>query len=266
MAVGIGMIAGENGRRLMDRAFRSTLKGQYRPSGVRCPIVLYHGVDESGGPWTVTPSRFRRQIEWLSGAFELLTVSEAVERWRRDSLPRKPAVVTFDDGLRSTVETALPILDTHDVKATHYVVPGLLGERFEGSPVMTRDDVVDLGTRGHEVGAHTVTHPDLTAVDRETARQEIVESRESIGAITGEKPRSFAYPYGAFDRDIARLVREAGYESATTVIGSDVVDFDAPMALPRITVMREHDRRAVEDMVDGDRRWQRLIRDVAPSR
>lgn len=266
MAVETDMFAGENGRRLVDRAFRSTLKGHYRPSGVRCPIVLYHSIGESGGPWTVTPARFRRQIEWLSGAFELLTVSEAIEQWQQDSLPRNPAVVTFDDGFRSTIETALPILESHGVKATHYVVPGRLGERFEGSRVMDRDDVIDLRDRGHEIGAHTMSHPDLTAVDRETARCEIVKSRESIESITGDKPRSFAYPYGAFDREMTHLVREAGYESATTVIGSDIVDFAAPMSIPRITILREHDRQAIEDMIDGDRRWQRLIRDATSIR
>ncbi|WP_238532817.1 polysaccharide deacetylase family protein [Halalkalicoccus jeotgali] len=260
------MIAGENGRLWVDRAFRATLKDRYHPDGIRCPIVLYHGIDESGGPWTVTPGRFRRQIEWLADAFEPLTMSGAIDRWRRDSLPRNPAVVTFDDGFRSTVETALPILEANGVAATHYVVPGLLGERFEGRRVMSREEVLDLDAHGHEIGAHTMTHPDLTTVDRETARREIVDSRDAIETITGERPRSFAYPYGAFDRTAARLVENAGYESATTVIGSDVVDFDAPMALPRITVMREHDRRDVEGMVDGDRRWQRLLREVLPFR
>ncbi|WP_245998514.1 polysaccharide deacetylase family protein [Halalkalicoccus subterraneus] len=260
------MFGGEKGRRLVDRAFRSTLKGRYRPTGVRCPIVLYHGIGESGGPWTVTPARFRRQIEWLSETFDLLTVSEAIEQWKQGSLPPDPAVVTFDDGFQSTIETALPILESHGVEATHYVVPGLLGERFEGSRVMDRDSVIDLSESGHEIGAHTMTHPDLTTVGREIARREIVESRESIEAITGDNPRSFAYPYGAFDDDIAQLVREAGYESATTVIGSDVVDFAAPMSLPRITIMREHDRQTSRDMIDGDRRWQHLIRDVVPIR
>lgn len=258
------MLGGEGGRRLVDRAFRATLKGLYRPDGVRCPILLYHGVTESGGPWDVTPARFRRQIEWLSRTFDPLTLSEAVDRWRNGSLPSAPAVVTFDDGLRSTIENALPILEDHDVPATHYLVPGLFGESFEGSRVMDREGVSELVARGHEIGAHTMTHPDLTAVDPGIARREIAESREALAAITGEKPITFAYPYGAFDESVVRRTREAGYETATTVIGSDLVDFDAPLSLPRLTVMRQHDLRTVGSLIDGDRRWQRLLEERLP--
>lgn len=250
----------ETARRMVDASFRlSGLKRRYRPAGVRCPIVLYHGVDESGGPWDVTPIRFRRQIDWLSRTFELLTVSEAVDQWRNGTLPPNPAAVTFDDGLRSTIKTALPILEEHDVSATHYLVSGLFGDRFEGSRIMDREDVADLTARGHEIGAHTVTHPDLTGVDRETARREIEGSRETLADVSGETPRSFAYPYGAFDTEIARLTRAAGYESATTVVGSDVVDFGSPFTLSRITVMRQHDLETVKRLLDGDRRWQRIV-------
>jgi peptidoglycan/xylan/chitin deacetylase (PgdA/CDA1 family) len=263
MAVDIDMIGGEGGRRLVDRAFRATLTGLYRPDGVRCPIVLYHGVTESGGPWGVTPARFRRQIEWLSRTFDLFTLHGAVSRWRDGTLPSNPAVVTFDDGLRSTVENALPVLKEYGVPATHYLVPGLFGEPFEGARVMDRGDVSALVARGHEIGAHTMTHPDLTAVDRRTARREIAESRDAIAAITGEKPTSFAYPYGAFDDTVTDLVREAGYETATTVIGSDIVDFTAPFTLSRITIMRQHDLSAVKSLINGDRRWQRMIDEVA---
>lgn len=258
------MLAGETGRRLVDRVFRATLKPYYRPDGVRCPIVLYHGVEESGGPWSVAPTRFRRQIDWLSRTFDPLTLSEALGRWRDGSLPLNPAVVTFDDGLLSVVENALPVLDEYGVPSTHYLVPGLFGERFEGARVMDREDVSKLVASGHEIGAHTMTHPDLTDVDRGTARQEIEGSRDALAAITGEVPTSFAYPYGAFDRGIAGLTRDAGYESATTVIGADFVDFAAPFSLPRITVMRQHDLPMVERLVGGDRRWQRLLGSVAP--
>ncbi|MCL7418549.1 MAG: polysaccharide deacetylase family protein [Halalkalicoccus sp.] len=258
------MLGGEGGRRLVDRAFRATLKGRYRPGGVRCPILLYHGVTESGGPWDVTPRRFRRQIEWLSRAFDPLTLSEAVRRCRNRTLPSNPAVVTFDDGLRSTIENALPILEDHDIPATHYLVPGLFGEQFEGSRVMDREEVSALVARDHEIGAHTMTHPDLTAVDRRTARSEIAESRDVLAEITGEEPTSFAYPYGAFDEEVVRLTREAGYETATTVVGSDVVDFTAPLVLSRITIMRQHGLSAVKSLIDGDRRWQRLIQKAPP--
>lgn len=254
----------ETGRRVLDGAFRlSGLKRRYRPPGVRCPIVLYHGVSEDPGPWDVTPAGFRRQIGWLDRAFDPLSISEAMARWRADDLPDRPAVITFDDGLASTIEHALPVLESREVAATHYVVPGLLSVHFEGSRVMTAADVAELHERGQEVGAHTMSHPDLTDVSRERARAEIVEPRDVLEEITGEKPRSFAYPYGAFDPELVTAVRTAGYETATTVVASDVVDFGAPLTMPRIPIRREHDLDDVKSVVNGDRRWQQALTTIA---
>jgi peptidoglycan/xylan/chitin deacetylase (PgdA/CDA1 family) len=254
----------ETARRMVDAAFRlSGLKRRYRPPGVRCPIVLYHGVREQPGPWDVTPDEFRSQVEWLDRTFDLLSVSEATARWHAGDLPDRPAVITFDDGLASTIENALPVLESRETAATHYVVPGLLGERFEGSRVMTAADVADLADWGQEVGAHTMTHPDLTTVSRERARTEVAEPRDALAEITGETPRSFAYPYGAFDPAVANTVEEAGYETATTVVASDVVDFGSPFAVPRIPLRREHDLADVKSIVNGDRRWQQGLSAVA---
>lgn len=251
------MLTRETGRRALDRAFRlSGLKRCYRPSGVRCPIVLYHGVTDEPDPWDVTPDEFRRQIAWLDRTFDLIPVSEATERWQTGELPPRPAVITFDDGLVSTIEHALPLLESRGIVATHYIAPGLLGDRFEGSGVMTRDDVVDLHDRGQEIGAHTMTHPDLTTVPRDRAREEIVAPRDALAEITGEVPRSFAYPYGAFDPELAAIVETGGYETATTVVASDVVDFEVRFSIPRIPLRRDHDLDAVRALVNGDRRWQ----------
>ncbi|MFC4440019.1 MULTISPECIES: polysaccharide deacetylase family protein [Natrialbaceae] len=250
----------EGGRRVLDRIFRWTgLKRQYRPAGVRCPIVLYHGVSEDPRPWDVTPTQFRRHVEWLSQTFDLLSVSQAIERWRNGTLPPRPAVITFDDGLLSTVEYALPVLEDYEVTATHYIIPGLLGEHFEGEHVMTRDDVVDLQRRDQEIGAHSMTHPDLTTVSHSRARTELDESRRILAEITGDPPHSFAYPSGAFDRNLTTVAARAGFETATTVVASDIVNFRQPFSIPRISIMRTHDLKALKSLVDGDRRWQKVL-------
>lgn len=253
-------IVRERGRRLCDGLFRRTgLRRRYRPKGVRCPIVLYHGVTDEPGPWDVTPSQFRRHVDWLSGTFDLLPISRAIERWRNGTLPARPAVITFDDGLASTLEHALPVLDEYGIAATHYVIPGLLGERFESKPVMTRDDVVGLYDQGQEIGAHSMTHPDLTVLSESRLRAEFVESRRALAALVDDPPRSFAYPSGAFDRRVASAAAEAGFETATTVVASDVVDFARPFSIPRITVMRTHDLETLGSLVSGSRRWQRVV-------
>ncbi len=250
----------EGGRRVLDRIFHQTgLKRQHRPVGVRCPIVLYHGISGDPRPWDVTPTQFRRHVEWLSRTFDLLSISEAMERWKNGTLPPRPAVITFDDGLLSTVEHALPALEEYEVAATHYVIPGLLGERFEGERVMTRDDVVDLHRRDQEIGAHSMAHPDLTAVSRSRVRRELEESRGALADLIDTPPNSFAYPSGAFDREVSSIAAGAGFETAATVVASDVVDFERPFSIPRISIMRTHDLETLKSLVSGDRRWQMMV-------
>lgn len=250
----------ERGRRMLDTAFFRTGAHDYcRPPGVRCPIVLYHDVTTDPRPWDVLPSRFRRQIGWFDRTFELLSLSDAMGRWHEGTLPSNPAVVTFDDGPASAIEHALPILEEHGIPATHYVTPGLLGDRLEGTPIMDREEVALLARRGQEIGAHTMTHPDLTAIPPEHARSEIERSRDALESLTDTRPSSFAYPYGAFDRDLARTVADLGFETATTVVAADVVDFAAPFSLPRIPIRREYTLEDVMALVAGARRWQYLL-------
>lgn len=247
----------ERGKRTLDTAFlRSGLHRRYAPTGVYCPVLLYHGVTETPQPWDVTPERFRRQIEWISRTFEVLSLSAAVRRWRAGTLPSAPAVVTFDDGLASTLECAVPILDRHDITATHYIAPGLLGGEFEGSAVMSAEQLEGLRRRGQEIGAHTMTHPDLTSLSSRRARAEIERSGAVLEDVAGEHPRSFAYPYGAFDRELAAVVDDTGFETAATVVASDVVDFGSPFSIPRIPIRRGYDLEDVKALLSGARRWQ----------
>lgn len=81
---------------------------------------------------------------------------------------------------------------------------------------VTAEQVRGLLSAG-EVGAHTRTHPLLPALDPARARQEIAGSRDDVERIVGHSVRHFAYPFGmegAFDDAVARIVREAGLETA----------------------------------------------------
>lgn len=82
-------------------------------------------------------------------------------------------------------------------------------------------EVRRLAANGVEIGGHTCSHAILSRLDEASAREEIGLSRASIAAELGAPPRHFAYPNGSAtdfgERDV-RLVREAGFETATTSI------------------------------------------------
>lgn len=109
--------------------------------------------------------------------------------------------LTFDDGRASQIVTGVPHLNAFDARATFYVMPHAVEPR--------RDAWRAAVEAGHEIGAHTLTHPcsgnfGFTAPGRSALEdlsldqidEELRESNARIEALLGVKPVSFAYPCG----------------------------------------------------------------------
>jgi peptidoglycan/xylan/chitin deacetylase (PgdA/CDA1 family) len=216
----------------------------------KCPIFCYHGVKENPRPWDVTKERLLEQVEWLSENFNLLTVSEMYERQKEGNLPENPAVLTFDDGLKSTFK-ARKVLNKHDVNATFYIISGLLGENWEGEEVITEDDVKTLAEEGHEIGAHTVSHPHITELDEDNIEKEIRNCKDELEKITENRVASFVYPYGDFSDRVAEVVEKTDIETALTTRPKTKINFEKPYKIPRLTVFNWHKLSHIQRFAEG---------------
>jgi peptidoglycan/xylan/chitin deacetylase (PgdA/CDA1 family) len=90
---------------------------------------------------------------------------------------------------------------------------------------ITWDMAWKLKAAGHEIGAHTESHPVLSRLPRAQQLEEIVASRDRIEAVLGDCPRWLAYPVGAkeaFDTTTLEVAREAGVELAFSNYGGRV--------------------------------------------
>ncbi|RJG07042.1 polysaccharide deacetylase [Noviherbaspirillum cavernae] len=116
----------------------------------------------------------------------------------------------------------LPPAARHDLTLRLQDMAG--GVRTDGL-MLTREKVCKLAQAGIEIGAHTISHPILTSLEDEAAREEIAAGKEQLEAITGRPVRLFAYPNGKagmdFDTRHVAMAREAGFDAAfTTAIGA----------------------------------------------
>jgi peptidoglycan/xylan/chitin deacetylase (PgdA/CDA1 family) len=151
-------------------------------------------------------------------------------------------VVTFDDGYASVAERALPALQRHNVRAIVFLVAGKLGGRNDwdiakGDVAESLMDAAQIKTwlaAGHQIGSHSLTHPNLRKISSAAAREEIAASRKLLEDVFGVAVEHFCYPYGAGNEEIRDLVGEAGYQTACTVKFGLNVAGASPFELKRI--------------------------------
>jgi peptidoglycan/xylan/chitin deacetylase (PgdA/CDA1 family) len=165
------------------------------------------------------------QMRWLRLCrYHVISLSELVAHLRSDRLPPgRVVVVTFDDGYADNYRLALPILRKLHIPATIFLVSRRLGGEaswtteppIAGRPLLTVELVNKMLDGGFEAGAHTRTHVSLTDVPPDANRElEISGSREDLEGSLGRPIRTFAYPFGDYDPDIAGAVRRAGFHAA----------------------------------------------------
>lgn len=107
----------------------------------------------------------------------------------------------------------------------------------ESHRALTHDEARRLAdTPGLDVGAHSVTHPALSARAPAVQLREIRQSKQTLEALIGRPIRGFAYPYGDHGPETPPLVREAGFEFACSTEAGCVTRDSAALRLPRVTV------------------------------
>lgn len=116
-------------------------------------------------------------------------------RWRAEDDP------LFATGMRR----ALDFFERTAVKATLFVIAEDLDDARK------RELLQEAIRRGHEIASHSLTHPKLTALDRDEKRREIFESRERLARELGVEADGFRAPGFALDRESLELIDEAGY-------------------------------------------------------
>lgn len=210
-----------------------------RPDLRPVPILMYHvlAAPPAGTPFPglyVEPAAFRAQVAALAHAGYRAVTLDRVWRARHGlaRLPRKPVVLSFDDGYRSDAAVALPVL-----RARGW--PGILNlELANLRPVWGArpGEVRRLIRAGWEIDAHTLTHPDLTRLAPAQVWRQVHGARVAIQREFHVPALFFAYPSGRWDAAVARAVRRAGFLGAsTTAPGLDTVHAN-PYALDRVRV------------------------------
>ena len=184
------------------------------PGDVTIPILLYHRIDVSpiNSRYYVPPETFEQEIKVLRD-WEYTTITsemlvQAITTGRE--LPPHPILITFDDGHLDNYTNAFAIMKKYGFIGVLYIVGNYLG----ADGFMDRDQILEMYDAGWEVGSHSMNHFDLTKLNPQDQRNEIVGSKEKLENVLGIDILTFAYPFGAKDGSVMDYVRFAGYNAA----------------------------------------------------
>jgi peptidoglycan/xylan/chitin deacetylase (PgdA/CDA1 family) len=114
--------------------------------------------------------------------------------------------LTFDDDDRSHLDNAIPILSKYNFKASFFVPVGFANQSTNQTH-LNFEELLQIQKDGHEIASHTMTHPPLPKLSKESLEYEISTSK-SILEERGFLITSFTYPYGFLNEEVTKKIQE----------------------------------------------------------
>jgi len=218
-------------------------------TGPQLRVLTYHRFGtRTRDPFCVSSANFAAQMAWLAEtglAIDADTAKDFIAG--RRTLDGDKVLVTIDDGYRSTLTEAAPILRDCGVPAIAFVTPSRLrsngaaasAEGDHPEPFVSWDELDRLTEAGVTIGSHSWTHRSLGAMERSEAEEEAQRSRSALEQNLGRPVDTFAYPFGTqadFSDMTSAALAKAGYALAFTSQHGAIRPGMDSLGLPRIKI------------------------------
>lgn len=221
------------------------------------PDVEYAALTRAQQVYTVSESRFEAHLRMIAASGrDVMSLEEALASVRSDPhRPERPSVlITIDDGCRSALTIAAPLLRKYGMTATLFVTTdpaacvfhtGCGGDTIGiADPRMTNNQLLQWATMGFDVGAHGLTHRPLSELTDSQLKHELSAPREALETLLGRPITALAAPRGRWDDRVQRFARNAGYEAMFTSERGMAFENSDELALRRFNLSgRWHDAK-----------------------
>ena len=224
----------------MQKAAPSAAPAQ--PAGQKLPIIMYHNISPNAGrqgKYTVSVKEFEGDLKYIKerGFTPILTQQLIDYAKQGKSLPKKPLMITFDDGFESFYAYAFPLLQKYDMCAVMAVV-GQYADTFTKKEdhhlnysYLTWPMIGELSKSGLvEIQSHTNNMHTITSKRRGCTinkgenkesykallRKDLELNQKKIQETTGKAPTALAYPYGSHCKSSKEVLKEMGFQAAFT--------------------------------------------------
>jgi peptidoglycan/xylan/chitin deacetylase (PgdA/CDA1 family) len=220
---------------------------------VQVPILMYHHIslpltqsplDQS---LAVHPEMFKAHLDYLKAqGFHSITFNQLFNAlYYGGPLPKKPIILTFDDGYDDGYKNAYPMLKEHGFSGMFYIITGKVGWQGQATWPQLRE----MLRNGMQMGSHTINHVDLgqvLQVSQAQAQMELQVSQSTMQKNLGIPIQQFCYPSGepfrhystTLQQEVLQLLAQDGYVGATTDPGGQMASGVTQSSLTPFELLR----------------------------
>ena len=171
----------------------------------------------------------------------------------REQEKLKAITLSYDDGITQDIRL-IELLNKYGLKCTFNLNSGLLGQKGilirEGQRIshykLHPEDVKYIYD-GHEIAAHTLTHPDLTKLGEIDVIRQVEQDRIALSELAGYEVVGMAYPGGHVSETLTQILREhTGIRYARTTLCTDSFDPQRDLYLLHANAYHLHFDRLME--------------------
>lgn len=194
----------------------------YDAREVEVPILIYHAVrpfKDEDGPLTrqynVTTATFESHLKFLKeNGYTSISFAELEEAILREgTLPKKPVLLSFDDGSWTHYENAFPLLKRFGFSGTFFI----FSNAIDRPGYLTTSQVLEMKDAGMTIGNHTRYHQFLTRLPDDEALEEMRTGKDRLEELIEEAVDVIAYPFGFFDEETVRGAALLGHRMGRTI-------------------------------------------------
>lgn len=193
---------------------------------VELPILMYHGITEDTSKvndYTILAGTFENDLLWLKdNGYTTISAKQLIDYVEKGSaLPKKPVMITFDDGYENNYTLAYPLLEKHNMKA----IISIIGSESRIPSNIATSSLIEFGNHTYDLHSNDGGRKGADKLPGESQEdyarviaEDLLKTQELIEETAGYYPLVFAWPYGAYPMDGSanEILRELGFKMTLT--------------------------------------------------
>ena len=216
---------------------------QFKPAGVSIPAKFQ---------WTMNQDVFAYEMKYIhDNGYNVISMDQLIKFIKHEgTVPPRAVCITIDDGYKSAIVYAAPILKQYNYPWTFFIYPDFVTVA-EGSGAVSWNDLIELQKEGIDIECHSMTHPILKSKHQkvkgvwhnftpdEYAAWLVTETAGAKAILEqhlGKPVTRFAYPYGEYNEQVEQAVLAAGFEDIFTVADNPVHATTSLHSIGRYTI------------------------------